>query len=139
MTPVRPEELSALLDGELDPSRAREVRQQIDTDPALRWEFEELSAADASWRKAAAALAFTPRVELPIAREAAADSTGWLPSLATATGLLILVRIVLKLAGSEALMFGLPAMLLALLLVGVVGLVRAELDGPSRLDHATRA
>lgn len=130
MNPVRPEELSALLDGELEPARARELKEQIATDAALRQEFEALSAADAAWRAAAGAAAFTPSVEMPTPRETAtgAGVPGWLSALAVAAGILIALRIVLKLTGSEAWTFALPATLLALLWVGVVCLVRSD-DG----------
>lgn len=129
MIPVRPEELSALLDGELDPARAREVRAQLETSPALRSEFEALSVADSAWRVAAGASAFTPRVELPAPREKEADAgtTVWLlPAVAMAISILILLRIMLKLTGSDAWMVGLPAVSLTLLLIGVVWLVRTE-------------
>lgn len=122
MNPVQPEELSALLDGELEPARALEVRAQIAIDPALRLEFETLSAADAAWRIAAGSAAFRPDVEMPahVEREAGTGDAGWLTALAATIGILIVVRIVLKLAGSEAWALGLPAISLILLLVCVV-------------------
>ena len=43
MTQVREEELSALLDGELEARRAEEVRASIAADPALRDEFAALA------------------------------------------------------------------------------------------------
>lgn len=122
MNPVQPEELSALLDGELEPARALEVRAQIAIDPALRLEFETLSAADAAWWVAAGSGAFVPDVKMPshVERETGTGDAGWLTVLAATIGILIVARIVLKLAGSEALAFGLPAISLILLLVGVV-------------------
>ena len=67
MTPIEPFELSALLDGELDASRAEEVRWAMARDPALRRAFERFSALDADWRASAEgvmiepAVTFTPR------------------------------------------------------------------------------
>jgi len=119
---VQPEELSGLLDGELEPERAREVEMQIATDPMLRAEFEAMSETDAIWRASAGAAAFSPDVALP----ADARGAGWLAVLAVSIGGLIVTRIILKLAGSNALAFGLPAISLMLLLAAVVGLARME-------------
>jgi len=61
MNPIDPAELSALLDGELPPDRAAQVRGTIDADPALQAEFQRLSALDARWFAAGASAAFQPR------------------------------------------------------------------------------
>lgn len=44
------EELNALLDGELPPARAEELRRRMETDPALAREFAELKLAAAALR-----------------------------------------------------------------------------------------
>jgi hypothetical protein len=61
-------------------------------------------------------------VQLP----ADARGAGWLAALAVSIGGLIVARIVLKLAGSDALAFGLPAISLMLVLAAVVWLARME-------------
>lgn len=131
MIEVQPEELSALLDGELDPARAAQVRAQIEQDPQLRQEFANLSANDAAWRAAAIpATDFAPAVTLPVhaaAQSPAGDAKGgWLPALAVATGILIAVRTVLKLSGSDALGLALPLASLLLLIPLVVWLAQAD-------------
>ena len=65
MSGLDPAELSALLDGELDPARAREVEAMIAADPALAAEFERLKLADGHMRSIAEAAAFRPELRLP--------------------------------------------------------------------------
>lgn len=129
MKPVRPEELSALLDGELAPERAREVEQQIATDPALRSEFEALSGADAQWRSAAATAAFAPAVELPKDE----SRLGWVAAAVALIGGLVFLRAAPKLVDSLAFGFGLHALCLTVLLVVLVQLTRTGRHGPLTL------
>lgn len=128
MNPVQPEELSALLDGELDAARAAEVKARIQADPLLRREFEALRAADAGWRAAADSAAFTPAVRLTIDARASAPmksaGSGWLTALMICMALLIGTRALLKLAGSDAFLFSLPAISLLLLVAVVIWLAR---------------
>lgn len=130
---VAPEEMSALLDGELDAARAREVEAQLRSDAALRAEFEALAACDARWRAAADAAAFAPVVRLPVGvasvGAARVEGAGWLTALAIAIGGLIAARSVLKLSGSDAFAFSLPAVALLLLLAMVVWLATGERRG----------
>jgi anti-sigma factor RsiW len=49
MTSIQPEELSALLDGELPPARAAEIRRALADNPVLAAQFDELTAADRAW------------------------------------------------------------------------------------------
>ncbi|MCX7011938.1 MAG: hypothetical protein NTW86_05120 [Candidatus Sumerlaeota bacterium] len=65
MKPIDPMELSALLDGELSPERADQVRRAIAQDELLRREYEELAALDADLRARAQAATFAPRVSFP--------------------------------------------------------------------------
>lgn len=65
MSSFDPAELSALLDGELDPERASVVHRAIAGDPALRAEFELLERLDRSVAEAAATAAFQARVVIP--------------------------------------------------------------------------
>lgn len=73
--PDRPE-LSAFLDGELDPARAGEIEALIAADPGVRAAFEQLQRADARLRSISDAAAFRPHVRWP---EPAAHGAGaWL-------------------------------------------------------------
>jgi anti-sigma factor RsiW len=65
MIPVQPEELSALIDGELDPQRAAEIKMQMAADPELRAAFDALRDLDGRWRRSARTAAFVPQVRLP--------------------------------------------------------------------------
>jgi anti-sigma factor RsiW len=64
MSSVRPEELSALIDGELDPQRARVVEARIAVDRALQREFDTLRALDHRWSEAARSSGFPVHVGL---------------------------------------------------------------------------
>jgi hypothetical protein len=101
-------------------------RLHLAIDPALRLEFEALSAADALWRARAAAAIFVPAVQMPVHMDAGIRAGGRVPALAVAIGTLTLVRIVLKLAGSDAWTTGLPVVSMLLLVAAVVWLVRTE-------------
>lgn len=64
MKPVDSAELSALLDGELSPGRAAEVRRALAEDSELRTEFENLSAVHSDLIASAEAAKFHPRISL---------------------------------------------------------------------------
>jgi anti-sigma factor RsiW len=122
MKPVFPEELSALMDGELDADRAREVETQLAANPHLRAEFSRLVETDAQWREAAATAVFAPAVRLP-------PTTAGLSSAAVVTALiigLIGLRMAPKWFESLTLGFGLHAVALAVLLVGLMWVARAD-------------
>ncbi|MGO8749105.1 MAG: anti-sigma factor family protein [Thermoguttaceae bacterium] len=65
MKPVSPEEISALLDNELSPQRAAEVRRAIAEDGELRRVYEQLADLDGDLGSYAVACQFTPQVALP--------------------------------------------------------------------------
>ncbi len=65
MTPISPEEISALLDGELAPERAGEVRRAIAGDERLRQIYQRMSHAHRDLSSFAAACQFEPRIALP--------------------------------------------------------------------------
>jgi anti-sigma factor RsiW len=117
MNPVQSEELSALLDGELRPERAAEVRARIAADPALRAEYTALARLDDWARAEAEAAAFTPTVRLPASRSV----SGWGWAVAGALALL-LVRFVPKIAPLAT-----PGLWLQLVACGVVLIVVARL------------
>ncbi len=56
----QPEELSAYLDGELSPERAREIESALERDPELQAELESLMAVDAAAGRAFAAMLEDP-------------------------------------------------------------------------------
>jgi len=64
MKPVDPEEISALLDGELSSQRADEVRRAIARDHALRSEYEKLSALDGDLKAHAETMVLRPRISV---------------------------------------------------------------------------
>ena len=65
MSSIDSAELSALLDGELDPERASMVCQAIASDPVLRAEFEMLKRLDRAVAEAASTSAFEAGVVIP--------------------------------------------------------------------------
>lgn len=91
MKPVEPAEVSALLDGELSPERAAQVRQAISEDSKLRSVYEELSAVHRDLTVCAAAAQFQPRISL--AQSTSHPAVG---VLGFALGLLVF-RVIVKL------------------------------------------
>ncbi len=87
MNGVDPAELSALLDGELPPERAAQVRAAIEADPGLRADYERLSRLDAAWSAAAASAAFRPQP-----RAIGRPSLRFVARAACGLGALLLVR-----------------------------------------------
>lgn len=75
MRQVEHEELSALLDGELDAQRAQEVRAAIGADPALGREYNALARLDERLWSSVEEAAFAPTVSFP--REVATHSPAW--------------------------------------------------------------
>jgi anti-sigma factor RsiW len=88
MTQVHDEELSALLDGELDEREAARLRARIAADPALRREFEALQRVHDRLGEAAEQLAFMPDIVVPQAERPAVGA--W---MAAAAGVLALLAI----------------------------------------------
>ena len=64
MKPVDPAEVSALLDGELSPERAEQVRRAIAEDSELRCVFESLSVVQRDLTACAVAARFRPKISL---------------------------------------------------------------------------
>lgn len=122
MNPVRPEELSALLDAELSAERAREVRTQLAIDPDLNAQFEALRRLDVGWRKAGAAARFVPVVSMPMARE---STTGTLPAAALMLALLS-IRILPKLLDLQLMAWALHAVAFVLIVSAALWLLRHD-------------
>ena len=96
MRRVQEQELSALLDGELDIERADEVRARIKSDPALRREYELLARLDARLSRAAADATFVPDVTLPVHAPRKISFKEWTTGIAVVLAL-ITVRFLPKL------------------------------------------
>ncbi len=109
MRPIDPAEISALIDGELSPTRADEVRRAIAADEALRRVHSELLAMDADLKEAAAQAVFQPRIALPNV------ANGFAQRVALAAAALVLARVAMKLASPE-LAAGLAIALLAVVI-----------------------
>ena len=122
MSTVRPEELSALLDGELDPQREREVRAQLATDPALSRELESLRRLDAQWATAGAAARFVPTVSLPT--NAVAREVRW--PVAALLLILLPIRLVSKMIDGPAMGWILNGIALAFVLTVMILLLRND-------------
>jgi anti-sigma factor RsiW len=65
MNDLDPAELSAFLDGELSPARAKEIEALIAADSGVRAAFEQLKRADQRLRSVAEAAAFRPEIHWP--------------------------------------------------------------------------
>jgi anti-sigma factor RsiW len=76
--PIEEHEISALIDGQLAPQRAAEVRAAIRQDPVLGTEYERLQAADLRWASAARTADFKPRVSLDRPSPSPDRATAWL-------------------------------------------------------------
>lgn len=95
MTDVKPEELSAFLDGELTGGRAAEVREALERQPELLREFEALGMIDRRLRTAADEASFDPRIALPSQASVDSDNVYW-PAGIAILGLLLLARFLPK-------------------------------------------
>ena len=121
MIPVQPEELSALIDGELDPLRAAEVEMQIAADRELRVAFEALRDMDDRWRTAARTIAFVPEVRLP----ARAAWNGRFMVLAVAIAL-VGVRVAVRVIDTTTVGFAFQMLVLAAVLAWIAWLERKD-------------
>ena len=79
MKELDPVELSAFLDGELDPRRAGEIKALIAGDEEVCAQYEDLRVVDAQLRSFAETAAFEPHVTLPSGMAAA--KSAWRPLL----------------------------------------------------------
>ncbi len=110
MKPIVPAEISALLDGELPPDRAEEVRLAIDQDASLLRVYQELTTMDADLKASAACAMFQPQVIMPAAED------GYGLRILFATIILVILRLAMKLSPPQ-----LATMLSIALLAVVVG------------------
>lgn len=124
MTPVNKEELSALLDGELESKRAAVVRAAIAADPALHAEYEALVRLDAGLVGAAAEAGFMPDIVLA---PAAPSAPHWMAGLAVVV-VLLGVRLLPKLMDL--------ALVGVLLQIVAAGIVLALIMSIARDPHA---
>lgn len=123
MNPIQPEELSALIDGELDAQRECEIRAELAVNAQLRAELEVMNRLDISIRAAAAEAAFDPTVKSPTRSEFPWRSTLLLVLL------LVFIRVALKLVDTEALVWAVNAAAFAAVIIVMMRLLRhAEAD-----------
>jgi anti-sigma factor RsiW len=123
MRPVQDEELSALLDGELDPQRAEEVRTLIHADPALREEFGALLRLDARLCNAVEQVAFEPRVTFPAPAVSATRAWHW-PAAVSMVLALVGIRLLPKLVELSLFGFGIQIMACAAIASLVIRMAR---------------
>lgn len=124
--PIDPALLSALLDGELTPGQARLVRKALETDEALRRDYERLAALHDDLRAAGQGATFSPQVVIPRA-------TSVLPGrLALVLAVLLGVRLLAKVS-PVALGIPLACLILILALAWTCGRLLHLSDGD--LDH----
>jgi anti-sigma factor RsiW len=127
MNPIDPAELSALLDGELTPQRADEVRAAIQHDPSLKTEFERLRRLDAACREAAATAEFQPQVTI------APHTNDWSWAAPAGMGVILLVvRFLPKMWDLALLGAVLHVAAMAIVLWWIVRLVSQEEKRPTR-------
>jgi anti-sigma factor RsiW len=123
MRQVQIEELSALLDGELDPGRAEEVRAGIEADPLLREEFAMLVRLDARLRGAAERTGFMPEVSLPVDATSKASVRRWPIGIAGVLALIV-ARFLPKLTELPLFGFGLQLAVCAAIVFIVIAMAR---------------
>lgn len=117
MSDLQNDELSGLLDGQLETRRADEVRTLIAADRALHNHFEALRRLDAQLREAAEEATFLPRISLPLTGVVGARSPN-LPTSALLVAGVLLVRFIPKFVERASLSFVLP--LAAMYVIGLV-------------------
>jgi anti-sigma factor RsiW len=120
MTPVPPEELSALIDRELSPERAAQIERRMAADPELRAAFEALSDLDSRCAAAARTAVFAPNIVRP-----AANPRHWAAAVGIAAalvGLWVAVRAI----DAVVVAFAMQAAALAVLLAGLIRIGRAD-------------
>ncbi len=122
---VEPAELSAYLDGELDPTRAREEQAILADDAALRAQFDALQAADHDWRGAADSAIFAPDVQFT---RTTLSSVAWL-GMAAILVALVTLRMLPKIGDALAWGVALHGIALAVMLGWVARMAR---ERPSR-------
>lgn len=123
MRQVQDEELSALLDGELDPRRAEEVRALIQADPALRAEFDTLAKLNAQLSVAAEQMAFMPEVSFSATATSKTPSWHWGAGLAVVLALVV-VRLLPKFVEQPVFGIGVQLAVCAAIAIIVLGMAR---------------
>ena len=127
MKQIQDEELSALLDGELDAQRAEEVRARIKADPALRKEFDALARLDQRLSYAAEQAAFLPELSFP--EKAGTERPAWHWKAAIVVVLALLVaRLLPKLA--ELPLIGIGLHVAAIVAISAIVMTMARETNP---------
>jgi anti-sigma factor RsiW len=124
--PIKPHELSGLLDGELTLQREKEIRRMMEEDAGLRAEFERLQRFDKAWSTAASQAAFQPDIILPPQGMAQA---WWLTRLVPALCVLLAARLLPKLDSTFMLSVTVHAMVMLLVIAALIR-VHGMADAP---------
>ena len=120
MTPVEPEELSALIDRELSPERAAEIERRLTTDPALRAALEALRDLDDRWKAAARTGVFAPNIVHP-------TPNPWMSAAAVGgSAALVGLWVAVRAFDVVGLAYAMQAVALAVVLAGLVRIARAD-------------
>ncbi len=122
MNPIDPAELSAYLDDELSPARAREVEAAMRDSPALRAELDALLEADKKWRAAVRSASFRPRIRL---RNAATPKVSPYRA-AGALALLVAARVLPKLGSAWDVELIVNGITLVIVMVWVIRMTRGD-------------
>ena len=129
MKPIDPAEVSAYLDGELNPERKLDVERALQADSALREELHSLTQLDTRLRRVAAEVHPAPPVQL--------DFETTMPKravviMAVIVALLVAFRLIPKLLDADLLGSMLAnAIVFALLLAGIGVFMRTEAKAQS--------
>lgn len=123
MRQVQEEELSALLDGELDSQRAEEVRALVQADPALREQLDALAMLDARLWRAGAQAAFSPEISFSAGAVSEAPAWHWPAGLVVVLALIV-VRLLPKLVELPIFGIGLQLAAFAAIVLIIIGMTR---------------
>lgn len=114
-------ELSALLDGELEPARAREVEALVAADPSLLAAFEQLEQVDQRLKALAQTACFAPRISWPTMRAIPA-----FPWLAACLAVLVTAWTLSKVASGMSAALSINASVFVLFVVCLMSLARYD-------------
>jgi len=134
MKPVQPEELSALLDNEVEPRRAQEIQDELDSNKVLRVQFESLKRWDEEFSKAADTAVFAPSVQLPTARTSKVPDVAIELMASVLASFMMLVRVVCKIFDVPELTWGLNSVAFVAMLTATIWLLRTTLRSSETAD-----
>ena len=122
MKRMMPEELSALLDGELSDERAIEVRAAVKFDPALQRELASLQQLDSRLKAAASAKGIAAPLVLPESTSIRHEARSKL-SIFGAMAILLLARFVPKFADETVIVLAVQVLAGTMILLAIFRLL----------------